>query len=469
MSPENCVKNVTEFTNLNSQINSNAGTFLSDPKAGDNFNLEERNKSRTEFYKWLVLILICLLSFGHYFFLHTLPALQNSLKNEEGLSSANYGDIVAVTHVPSLVFPFFGGILFDLCDHRSLVVGLLLIVSFGQIILLFGIEEKMIMLSLVGNFIFGAGSAVSVLARAILGRYFLNDSLTFAIGMNEAMANMAKCISTGTIAVVEKSTGVINSLWFSIGVSSISLVSGVIYFVLGKEFQKVLSPFTTNHGSSHRIENCASFFSLPLFFWFLVFVYGPVNGIYSSFNAFMIEFLHHKFAVSSEIAAAVSSVNYLVGIFLCPFTGAIADMIKKPLILASFATFLGALGICILNFSSLNPILGILLIAISSSFLPVLVYTMVSEEVSCSHLGVAFGILEIFSASCKVVFTATIGELFQNKDNYTFCAYSIALLLFGCGIFFSAAAVWKYFRLQNKSSSPHDQTDLELAHISLSS
>jgi len=417
-----------QYVNLNSKIDVSICDFQTSTQIAEDWS---------NIHRWYILILVCMLSFGHYFFLYALPSMETVLMKEFEVSNQVFGMIVAAGHIPHLFCPFVGGVLFDNFEMTKLVIAVLILVLIGEIILINGLYGKIVWMSVFGNFVFGIGSIILVLSRAMIGKYFVGSVLGLSLGLNEAMSIAAKFLATMTVGIVAYNCGASVGLWYSVGISSISLGASVLYYALRKQMQVILVSFSAN--SDHKPLNnqeitCtwhffATFLRLPRFYWLLVFVSALFHGVFFCLSTFIVEFLQHKWQLTVADAAVRSSVQHLVGALICPIGGYIADLIGYPLWICFFCGILGSGSLWLLNSTMLNPLIGITGIAITSSFLPVVIYSMISMNVCQSNLGVAFGCHEVLSGLSKVLGTVIIGAFLSKKSNFPLCLNALIVVL----------------------------------------
>eukprot|EP00639_Heterosigma_akashiwo_P011512 CAMPEP_0206371434 /NCGR_PEP_ID=MMETSP0294-20121207/6477_1 /ASSEMBLY_ACC=CAM_ASM_000327 /TAXON_ID=39354 /ORGANISM="Heterosigma akashiwo, Strain CCMP2393" /LENGTH=313 /DNA_ID=CAMNT_0053818553 /DNA_START=259 /DNA_END=1197 /DNA_ORIENTATION=- len=311
-----------------------------------------------------------------------------------------------------MIIPFVGGLIFDNFDHRKFAVLLLSLVFLGELILIVGIERHLILLAVVGNLIFGVGSAISIVTRAIVGKYFISDHLTFALSVNEGGANIARWVASSTAVMVAEHVGPITTLFLSFAISSISLFAGIGYAKFSKRIHRVLSRYSLlpslnsqrqlNEASQGKWTSCSLFAHLQLNFWVLAVSYAFVNGINYAMNLYMVGFLRAKFGLGDEAAALLRSLTYLLAVVACPLAGWAADLLDRPLLLAALAAAAQTAGLAALALTDWAPLPAVVALAFASGFVPVVYYAMVSRAVSKDHLGAAFGALEVCSASGKV-------------------------------------------------------------------
>lgn len=174
--------------------------------------------------------------------------------------------------------------------------------------------------------------------------------------------------------------------------------------------------------------------------WTLGLSHMGTFGLGNAMAAWLAIFLAHEYSLSLALAATLSSLALLSGMFFRPLGGImLARRIVRPIPLLRMGTSMCCAGVGVLAIPLRFPpltVLGMALIAIGAT----IPYTPVFNE--AAHLrsvgkGIAQGLLSVFSTPSVLLGPPLIGFLFDRTGSFSYA--------FGAMLLFGAAAITASF------------------------
>lgn len=189
-----------------------------------------------DMYNYVVLTLICSLTFGSYWVFDTPGAIETGLKEWFGPSytSKMNLDLYSVYSWPNTVLAFFGGYIIDKVTGirmgTTLFCGLIFI---GQIVFLLGINMKAYWICLLGRFIFGlGGESLTVAQNTFTLRWFEGPQLALAFGLVVSFSRVGSAVNFIVTPWMSSHFTVPASVGFGTLMCFFSFVSCLVLYVM---------------------------------------------------------------------------------------------------------------------------------------------------------------------------------------------------------------------------------------------
>jgi MFS family permease len=119
------------------------------------------------------LVLLSLVSFGSHFSISSLSIYGVFLIEANIISPLGMGFLFAANYISSLFLPLLIGYLIDSTSQvKTIAITLLVVTTVGQLLLVFALYNKLFILALVAQALFGSGaSSVSAIQRISIAYY----------------------------------------------------------------------------------------------------------------------------------------------------------------------------------------------------------------------------------------------------------------------------------------------------------
>ena len=122
-------------------------------------------------YRWIILVLACLMMIGSYYSYDIPAALKTQIDDYTGNSSdyeLNFSLLYTLYAAPNVILPFFGGLLVDKFRIRSSLLFFASLITLGQAIFSIGISIKSWPVIFLGRLVFGLGGECFTVANSAL-------------------------------------------------------------------------------------------------------------------------------------------------------------------------------------------------------------------------------------------------------------------------------------------------------------
>ncbi|RLN36611.1 hypothetical protein BBJ28_00003972 [Nothophytophthora sp. Chile5] len=346
-------------------------------------------------HRFYLLLLMSCIPFGGHFVKNGMSSLEQLMLDDPDFPITNtmYGALLSAVSVPGMFLPLLGGRLLDKSGHRSIRFFLVWI-CVGQAIFALGMQMKLYWLALFGRVFFGVGEgSVVVGARVFIASWFRNRELTFAMGVSVAMTNVSKMLAKATVAPIALYFGgYVQALWYGVVVCLASTVVGVLvcrYTLQLKRIVKsrVISEEALDPGLSwlkdyaekkrrkHRWRkmnahakqiSCENVQDFSRMFWIITLLHVNFVNVFHLFQNVSSSYLFQRYDYSIVKAGVVSSVSHLFVVF-APFIGLVIDQFGGRMFLIILAAILSILAYVFMIFTSVDPLVLILIFEDSRS------------------------------------------------------------------------------------------------------
>ncbi|OLY85259.1 Major facilitator superfamily domain-containing protein 1 [Smittium mucronatum] len=313
---------------------------------------------------------------------------------ELGISNSQYGVLQSTVSLVNTIIPVFGGFFIDSFGTSLGSLLATFFIMFGSLIIALSTNMSSFPLMVLGRILYGLGSGTIVTVQeTILGHWFKGSSLAATIALQISTARLSSYLSMGTAVPIMNWFGFYGAaFWAS---SIICVISFVINFMYYREMSGISKSVDSQMLQKLISKNDFNMSYLTRFsglFWLIILTSFVLGSSWNSFLHMNSEFIKIKFGVSDGVAAWNASFSQLLPIFLVPLTGVLIDRygLRTKFIVVSSGFFL--VSILVLGYTSITPILGMLIFSLSLTLGPVSLISSATLVLSSSVLGTGLGL-----------------------------------------------------------------------------
>jgi MFS family permease len=401
-------------------------------------------------YRYMVLVIAGLLTFGGYFAYDSVGALVDTLLTAWHTDRQAIGGLYTLYSVAAIVVVFLGGMLIDRVGTRaaSLVFSALVVIGACIVAL-----APNVMVAGLGRLVFGAGSESLVVAQsAILARWFKGKELAFSFGFTLAIARLGTLFSFNTEELIASRLGWQTALWAAAGLCVLSLLANLAYWALDRHGEKVLGLAEAGSGDKIVFGDIKRFNAS---YWYVVMLCVTFYSAIFPFTALSTDFFHEKWglpltagseggflaAVFSNLlhmfstAPGTSSIIIFASMCLAPFAGGLVDRFGRRTRLMMLGAALMIPCYLILGFTRVPPMFPMMLLGASFVLVPAAIWPAVPLIVEENRVGTAFGLMTMIQNMGLGLFPWLNGKLRDITHDYSasmimFATLGIAGLVF---------------------------------------
>lgn len=241
-----------------------------------------------------------------------------------------------------------------------------------------------------GRLLFGIGAETfNISTTAAVVPYFAGRHLAFAIGMTLAIGRMG---SYAADMSPEWFAGAYAAGWqapmvIAVVFAGTSLLASVLYWWIDKGTGVTAPP------AAEKFE-ARDLLRFGTAYWFLltlcVLFYAVILAFRSTFS---IKYFQHAHGLTLAAAGAMNSYVFLAAIFATPAFGWVSDRIGRYAPLLAFGAFLLPVSIAIMAATDWSLWVATVLVGVSYSLVPAVMWPLASKLVPADRLGTALGLM----------------------------------------------------------------------------
>lgn len=327
-------------------------------------------------YRWLALFFMCSSICGAYFSFDNPAILEYDIEEKLDVEQTTYSLLYSFYSMPNMVLPFLGGILFDYIGYDKGILITTGLVSAGQCLAAFGGFKESFPLILAGRLMFGFGAETLWVVQAVyLSKWFFDQEMSFAIGINYAVPNIFSTIAGSTVPRIYAKKGFGMALGTGAFLTIVSFCLAVCLVILDKKMvahdrgmdmdmlmtnseERPDSRSKSRSTSNNRVGSQYAYGgSMPtqtgnrptqprdttmkisyikyfeIGFWILILDSTLAYGMVVSSVVVGNDFLMQKFHYSKTAIGTLLITPYTVSVVMMPLMGYIADKVGKRMTL----------------------------------------------------------------------------------------------------------------------------------------
>lgn len=345
--------------------------------------------------RWWALALSALAIFTSYYESDVIGPIADLLGRQRAFTQSQIGDLNAIISLPNVVLALFIGLMIDRFGATRVTVWAALIGFVGAVLtaigepyalmwcgrLVFGISEGAIFMSLIAGLATWfprSGIAVATalfLSFARVGSFSLDMSPTWAHALYE--------------------TGWQAPLWLGAGLTAAGLAAATGLRML--ETRRTPRPAAAAaHGQPIKWSEVWTF---DLSYWYICALHVLYAAVFFPFRqTYAIEYLQHAKGLTLEQASQANAGVFFAAIFATPLFGLLADRIGHRALMLIVGTVLLPITLLILGATQLHPWFSTVLMGISWSLVPAVIWPSTALIVEPRRLGTALGVITLLQA-----------------------------------------------------------------------
>ena len=338
---------------------------------------------------WAALALVSLANFGNFYVYDSIGPVAALLELQRGFSNSEIGMLNAIYNLPNIVLLLVGGILVDRFGAARMLTWTAAICFAGALLTAYAPAFASMA---GGRLLFGIGAETFNIATfAAVVRYFPERHLAFAMGLSMALGrggaysvDMSPTWFAGAYAGGWQPPLEIAALF-----AGSSLVACGIYAWLDHRS----GPRTQSSGAAPRFSfrDIARFG--PAYWYLLVLCVLWYSVIFAFRSTFSIKYFQHVHGLDLAAAGAINSYVFLAALFATPAFGWLCDRVGRYAPFLAFGAFLLPVAIAVMALPQGSLGLGTVLIGISYSLVPAVMWPLTAKLVPKNKLGTALGLM----------------------------------------------------------------------------
>jgi len=343
----------------------------------------------SRYLPWLALALVSLANFGNFYVYDSIGPVADLLEQQRDFSNSQIGILNAIYNLPNIVLLILGGMLVDRFGAARMLTGTAAICLAGALLTAYGPSFTSMA---AGRLLFGVGAETFNIATiTAVVRYFPHRHLALAMGISMALgrggafsADMSPTWFPGAYA-----GGWQPPLEIAALLAAISLVTCGVYWLLDNR-----------SGIRAQATHVVSHFSLrdvwkfgPAYWYLLVLCVLWYSVIFAFRSTFSIKYFQHAHGLDLAAAGAINSYVFLAALFATPAFGWLCDRVGRYAPFLAFGALLLPVSIAVMAMPQGSLGFGTVLIGVSYSLVPAVMWPLTAKLVPANRLGTALGLM----------------------------------------------------------------------------
>lgn len=386
-------------------------------------------------YRFSVLFVVSLLTFGSYFAYDSVGAIAPTLIEALGIGRESIGQMYTLYSVAAILSVFIGGLLIDRIGTRRASLLFSLLVTIGAMIVAIAPN---IWLLYFGRFIFGWGSESLVVAQsAIFARWFKGKELAFSFGVGLTVSRLGTLFSFNTEALIAEYFGHYSAaLWAAVLLCCISLFANVLYIFLDRYGERVLKLQEEGSGDKILLSDIKKFHPS---YWYVTLLCLTFYSAIFPFTALSTDFFNNKWAlpltVGSEggfftqvfyniihmfsTAGGTTTIIIFASMVFAPFFGQLLDRFGHRASVMVGGSILMIPAFLMMAFTMIAPAFPMIMLGAAFVMVPAAMWPSIPIIVDKNRVGTAFGLTTMIQNIGLALFPWLNGLLRDATQTYT--------------------------------------------------
>lgn len=349
---------------------------------------------RSEHTKWVMLALAAFTIMGSYYTYDSIAPVAGLLRDERGLSQSQIGLLNAVFNLPNIALALIGGIIIDRIGAAKAILIAAVICTIGAVLTAVG---EPFGLMLFGRLLFGLGNETLYIALLVgIAQWFHLGGGALAIALFFSMARVGSYSadkSTSWFADLY-AAGWQAPLWLAAGLTATGVFSALIYYLVDSRF-----PHLRAVGQKSERFMLKDLTGFSRSFWYILWLNVLFASVFFPFRStFSIQYFMDVKGMNLAEAGTANSYVFAAAIFATPIFGLLADRIGRRASLLTFAAALMPLTFVILATTNYGLWVTTVLMGLSFSVIPAVIWPATALLVEKHRVGTAFGLINMIQS-----------------------------------------------------------------------
>jgi MFS family permease len=334
-----------------------------------------------------------LLMLGNYYVYDSIGPVADMLVRQLGYTQTQIGTLNAVYSVPNIFLVLVGGVLTDRVGVRRMVFWTAFICLIGAALTALG---NPFIVMVLGRFLFGVGAETMIVAVMVaLAQWFDGRYLALFFALNISLARLGSYLADRSPSFADSlyARGWQPPLWLATAFAGLSMVAAVAYGIVDRREAGRGTLAIAPPGERVAWQDMMRF---GPGYWYIAALCVAFYAVILPFRStFAIEYMQHAHGMSLAEASKVNSNVFLAAAVATPLFGLLVDRIGHHAQLLMAGSLLLPLSFVCLATSGTSLWLSSVLLGISFSMVPAVLWPAVPRVAAAAVLGTAYGLMTL--------------------------------------------------------------------------
>lgn len=318
------------------------------------------------------------------------------LEQQRGFTQSQLGMLNGIISIPNVALALINGLLIDRYGPARMSLWAAAIGVLGAALTAVG-EPYPLMVT--GRFIFGVSEgAIFIALLAGLAQWFPRSGIALAAALYLSLARVGSyAVDTSTAWAREFYVhGWQPPLWLGTGITAVGLGAAVMFYTLDRRCRPGAHAPQAQEQEPVVLRQALKF---DLSYWYILALHVLYAAVFFPFRTtYAIEYFQHAKGLTLEQAGVANSWVFFAAIFATPFFGLLADRLGHRAFMLTCGTLLLPTTFAVLGLTHLGLWVSTLMMGISFSLVPAIIWPATTLIVEPRRLGTALGLITLIQA-----------------------------------------------------------------------
>ena len=346
--------------------------------------------SRSRALAWFMLALVSLANYGNFYVYDSINPVADLLQQQRGFSNSQIGMLNAIYSLPNIVLLLVGGMLVDRFGAARMMFYTAAVCLAGTALTAFSMDFWNMA---GGRLLFGIGAETfNIATMTAVVKYFSGRNLAFAVGASIAIgrAGAYSADMSPTWFSAAYAAGWQPPLVIATVLAASSLAACAIYWWIDHKRGHA----DPNAGSDAKPLSLRGIRNFNAAYWYLLVLCVLWYSVIFAFRStFSIKYFQHAHGLTLAAAGSINAWVFLAALFATPAFGWLCDRTGRYAPMLAFGALLLPIAIASMALSHGTLWVGTVLIGISFSLVPAVMWPLTAKIVPEASLGTALGLM----------------------------------------------------------------------------
>jgi len=345
--------------------------------------------------RWLVLALAALAVSSSYYESDVIGSVADLLGRQRGFTQSQIGMLNAAIYYPNIILALFNGVLIDRFGASRVALWSAVIGVAGAVLTASG-EPYGVMVA--GRVLFGVSEgAIFIALVAGLAQWFPRNGIALATSLFLSLARVGSYAenksTTWAHALFDR--GWQPPLWLGAVITVAGLAAAVVYYLVDRHYRPAAG--RVSRGPPRLAWRDLVGFDMS--YWWILGLHVLYASVFFPFRqTYALEYFQHVKGLTLQQAGNANSWVFFAAIFVTPVFGLLADRLGHRALMLVFGTALLPLSFVVLGGTSLSLWVTTVMMGISWSLVPAVIWPSTTLIVPPQRLGTALGLITLIQA-----------------------------------------------------------------------
>jgi len=400
--------------------------------------------------RWWVLALAAIAVSSSYYEDDVIGPIADLLHRQRDFNQSQLGMLNGVMSIPNVALALMNGLLIDRFGPARMAFWLAAIGVLGAALTAIGEPYE---LMVAGRFIFGISEGgIFIALVAGLAQWFPRSGIALATALYLSLARVGSYAADTSTAWAHPlyQGGWQPPLWLGTAITAIGLAAAGVYYWLDVRYRPRASISITVEQVKWR-----QLLYFDRSYWYILALHVLYAAVFFPFRTtYVIEYFQHAKGLTLQQAGVANSWVFFAAIFATPFFGLLADRLGHRALMLTFGALLLSMTFVVLGLTDLNLWVSTVMMGISFSLVPAVIWPATTLIVEPRRLGTALGLITLIQALGMAASNLAAGRLadIAGAGSQNPAGYEVMLLFF---FLLSLTALLSAVLLWRREAGPH--------------